>query len=627
MPLVKLQFEPGVNKERTVYSNTGGWFDCDLVRFRYGLPERMGGWTKRNSTAFLGTPRHLHLWTLLDTTPQIGIGTHLKYYLDKGSALFDITPLREIVDENATDPFDVSDGSAVVTVNDTAHGAATGDFVTISDVPGDFNGIQATEINANHQITQVIDNDSYTITLTTPATSTANGVGSGAAAVVDFDYEIGAGLNDTMQGLGWGRNEWQVSTGSRGWGDDGIDDFIGRQRLWSADNFGEDLFINPRDGGIYYWDATDGENVRAEKLEDQGTDDAPEVCRQIIVSTEDRHLLALGCAPLGAPTVQDPLLIRWCDQEDFTIWVPASTNTAGELRLSNGSYIVGGVRTKREILVWTDTALHSVQFTGAPNYFSLRLVGTNVSLIGPNAAVEADDLVYWMGRNNFFVYSGTVQTIPCSLRSYVFDDININQYDKFFAGLNRSHYEVFFFYASAASDEIDRYVVFNYMEKVWYHGNLVRTCWEDRNFTAFPLAGGNDGFLYNHEDGWDDGSATPPAGLNPYIESSDIELPGDGYQFGFIRRLIPDVTFENSDAAMPSVVVTITPRDFPGEAYKSADAPTIARSVSTPVEQYTKHAHIRLRGRALKYRIESSDMGVFWRHGASRIEVRPDGRR
>ncbi len=255
------------------------------------------------------------------------------------------------------------------------------------------------------------------------------------------------------------------------------------------------------------------------------------------------------------------------------------------------------------------------------------MVGTNVSLIGPNAAVEADDAVYWMGRNNFFVYTGTVQTIPCSLRSYVFDDININQYEKFTAGLNRSHYEVFFFYCSKSSDEIDRYVVFNYMERAWYHGSMVRTVWQDRNFTAFPLAAGTDGYLYNHEDGWDDGESDPPVALAPYIESSDIELPGDGYQFAFIRRLIPDVTFENSTMEAPSVVITITPRDYPGFGYKSADAPEITRSASVPVELYTKHAHIRLRGRAIKYKIESSDKGVFWRQGIPRIEVRPDGRR
>jgi hypothetical protein len=624
MPLVKLEFQPGINKEKTVYSNTGGWYDCNLVRFRFGLPERMGGWTQRNGTAFLGTSRHLHLWTLLDTTPLIGVGTHLKYYLDKSGTYNDITPLREAGTNLGATPFNLVINSAVVTVNDTAHGSATGDYVTMSNATTDFNGILAAELNANHLMT-VIDNDSYTITLTTVASSNQTGVGPDTYAVA---YEIGTGLNDTVQGIGWGRNEWQDGTGSRGWGGDGIDDFVGRGRLWSADNFGEDLIFNARDGGIYYWDATDGVTARAELLQDQGGASAvPEVCRQIIISTEDRHILALGCGPLGAETVQDPMLIRWPDQESFVDWTPSSTNTAGSLRLSNGSYIVGGIRTKREILVWTDTALHTIQFTGPPNIFGLRLVATNTSLIGPNAVVEADDAVYWMGRNNFFVYTGTTQTIPCSLRSHVFDNININQYDKFCAGLNRSHYEVFFFYCSKTSNENDLYVCFNYMEKVWYHGSLSRTCWADRNFTAFPLAGTTDGYLYNHEDGWDDGSQAPAAALNPYIESSDIELPGEGYQFAFIRRLIPDVTFQNSTVEAPMATVTMTPRDFPGFGYKTADAPTLTRSASTPVELYTKHAHVRLRGRALKYRIESSGLGVFWRQGTPRIEVRPDGRR
>lgn len=623
MPLIKLEFQPGVNKETTNYDTTGTWYDCNLVRFRMGKPERMGGWTQRNATAFLGIPRKLHLWTLLDTSNLVSVGTHLKFYLDQSGSYNDITPLAS-TQTGLTNPFNLVSGSAVVTVNDTAHGQATGDFVTISSVDADFNGILAAEINANHQIT-VVDNDSYTITLTTVAGSNQTGVGG---ATITAAYEISTGQEDTVQGLGWGRNAYQVSTGSRGWGDDGTNDFLSTQRLWSIDNFGEDLIFNARDGGIYYWDATDGLAVRAEPLEDQaGASAVPTICRQIIVSTEDRHILALGCGPLGAEGVQDPLLIRWPDQESLVDWTPSNTNTAGNLRLSSGSYIVGGVRTKREILVWTDIALHSVQFTGPPNYFSLKLVGTNTSLIGPNAVVEADDSIYWMGRNNFFMYSGTIQTIPCSLREYVFSDINTNQYDKFHAGLNRSHYEVWFFYCSAASDEIDRYVVFNYMEKVWYHGSLVRTCWNDRSFTSFPLAGGTDGHLYNHEDGWDDGSATPATALSPYIESADIELPGDGYQFAFIRRLIPDMTFNNSTVMGPKATITLTPRDFPGIGYKAADASAITRSASTPVELYTKHAHVRLRGRALKYKVESSDLGVFWRDGDPRIEVRPDGRR
>jgi hypothetical protein len=624
MPLVKLEFQPGINKEKTVYSNTGGWYDCNLVRFRFGLPERMGGWTQRNGTAFLGTSRHLHLWTLLDTTPLIGVGTHLKYYLDKSGTYNDITPLREILDEGLTTPFDVTSASAVITVNDTAHAAATGDYVTISGVTPSFNGIVLAEINANHQIT-VIDNDSYTVTVTTAATSSGTGVGGGT---INIAYEIGTGLNDTVQGIGWGRNEWQDGTGSRGWGADGIDDFIGRLRLWSADNFGEDLILNARDGGIYYWDATDGVTARAELLQDQGGASAvPEVCRQIIISTEDRHILALGCGPLGAETVQDPMLIRWPDQESFVDWTPSSTNTAGALRLSNGSYIVGGIRTKREILVWTDTALHTIQFTGPPNIFGLRLVATNTNLIGPNAVVEADDAVYWMGRNNFFVYTGTTQTIPCSLRSHVFDNININQYDKFCAGLNRSHYEV----SSFIVPRLRTRTIYTSASITWKRSGITAVCrglaGRTETLPPFPWPEPRMGICTTTKTVGMMDRRHRQRRLNPYIESSDIELPGEGYQFAFIRRLIPDVTFQNSTVEAPMATVTMTPRDFPGFGYKTADAPTLTRSASTPVELYTKHAHVRLRGRALKYRIESSGLGVFWRQGTPRIEVRPDGRR
>jgi len=444
-------------------------------------------------------------------------------------------------------------------------------------------------------------------------------LGNGGTAVVGA-YQISIGLDTSTFGAGWGVGFWGRGT----WGSAAATPIItSTLRIWSHDNFGEDLLINPRNGGIYYWDRTSGLGSRAVSLDSlPGASATPTIAKQIIVSDRDRHVIAFGCDPESTPGVQDPLTIRFSTQENLTDWAATATNTAGELRLGSGSEIVTAVETRQQVLVYTDTALYAMQYLGPPFTFGINLVSENITTMSPLSAIAVEDNVFWMGLKEFYVYGGTVQRLPCTVRDYVFSDFNFDQREKVVASTNTAFSEIWWFYPSADSDVNDRYVVYNYMEQAWYYGTLNRTFWMDRSIYDNPIAAGTDNYLYEQETGFDaDGSA-----LTAYIESSQIDL-GDGEQFAFIRRMIPDITFRNSTALTPTVQMTLKTRNFPGGAYLQSTDKDIVKTASVPVEQYTDQVHVRLRGRSFALRVESDETGVGWRLGSPRVDVRPDGRR
>lgn len=639
MPLTKLQFKPGVNRETTSYTNEGGWFDVDKVRFRFGMPEKIGGWVKRSQTnSFLGTCRALHPWVTLNLDKFIGVGTSEKYYIEQGNAFTDITPIRETTAAGDV-TFSATDGDATITVTDTAHGAVVDDFVTFSGAASLGGNITANVLNQEYKIASIVDNDTYTIearevaTLTditidgaySPTLVTANSsdTGNGGSSVVGA-YQINVGLDTTVVSSGWGVGTWGRST----WGS-AADVVLTTDtlRIWSHDNFGEDLIINVRDGGIYYWDSSVGLGSRAVNVTSlSGANKAPTSAKQVLVSDIDRHVIAFGCDSEANPGVEDPLLIRFSDQESVTDWETRSDNTAGELRLGSGSEIIMAIETRQQILVFTDASLYTMQFLGPPFTFGVTLVSEQITVQSPLSAVAVDDNVFWMGQSEFYAYGGTVQRLPCSVRDYVFDDFNENQSEKVVGSLNNEHSEIWWFYPSSSSEDVDRYVVYNYTEKVWYYGNLGRTAWIDRGIFDRPIAASNDGFLYEHEQGFDDGSTNPATPITAYIESSQVDI-GDGDNFAFIRRLIPDVTFLDSTANTPSAVMTLKTRNFPGGNYLNSVASTIEKTASVPVEQFTQDAHIRLRGRSFALRVSSDGAGVSWRLGSPRVDIRTDGRR
>jgi hypothetical protein len=704
VPLTKLQFQPGVNRETTSYSNEGGWFDCDKVRFRFGFPEKIGGWQKTSGTYFLGTCRALHPWVALQGEQYLGVGTHLKYYINEGGAYNDITPIRattaagdvtfaasantlgaDVAVNEATITltsgagfpdtgvikinseviryasissntlsglergFDGtteaahSSGAAVtcstLRVTDTNHGAENNDFVTFSGAATLGDIITANVLNQEYQVSHRVSANEYliearavesmsTITTTTGYTptyvfATTSDSGSGGASVVGA-YQISTGLDTTIVGTGWGAGTWSRGT----WGSSANLAASGQTlRIWSHDNFGEDLLINVRDEGIYYWDKTNGTSARAVELSSlTGANTTPTIAKKVLVSDRDRHIIAFGCDPENNIGTQDPLLIRFSDQESLTEWNSLPTNTAGDLRLGSGSAIVNAIETRQQILVFTDTSLHTMQYLGPPFTFGINLVSENTTIAGPLAAIPVEDNVFWMGAQEFYVYGGTVQRLPCTVRDYVFSDINEDQLEKVTAGSNTAFSEVWWFYPSASSTENDRYVVYNYEQQVWYYGTLSRTCWLDRGVENYPVAAGTDQVLYYHEFGLDDGSYSPASAISAYIESSQIDI-GDGENFAFIRRMIPDLTFRDSTNGTPSATMTVKVRNFPGGNYLNSAPKTVEKTASLPVEQFTEQLHLRLRGRSFAFRIETTDTGVSWRLGSPRLDIRPDGRR
>jgi len=710
MPLTKLQFKPGINREITKYSNEGGWVDCDKIRFRFGYPEKFGGWEKMSSNTYQGTARRLHNWLALDGSNFLGIGTHLKYYIEEGGTFNDVTPVRASTTNSTT--FSATNGSANVTVTESNHGAAENDFVTFSNAVSLGGLVTASILNAEHQIVSVTNANTYVITVSVTANASDSGNGGSAT---DAEYQITVGLDSQVGGTGWGAGlfggttagalttqlnealdnsetaidvdsatgitagdtilieEELITVGTissntlgtgggpstrgasgttaathadntivrlavgnassdddfTGWGIAAVSGTTREIRTWSHDNFGEDLLINTRDGAVYLWDKTNGLSTRAVELSTlAGAANTPTVAKQVLVSDIDRHVLCFGTNTYGT-TVQDPLMIRWSNQESVSNWTISSDTTAGSLRLGSGSEFVQAVETKREILVYTDTSLHSMRFIGGDFVFGIQQIASNITIMGPKAAVATEDFVFWMGRDSFYVYAGGTQTLPCTVKDKVFLDFNNQQRDKVVAGVNSEFGEVIWFYPSETNSlnnggtgDIDKYVVYNYNEKVWYFGNLVRTAWMDRGIRQFPIAASSS-YLYNHETGYDDdGSA-----MSSFIESAPMDI-GDGDKFSLVQKVIPDLTFEGSvNQSTPVANFTLKARNEPGEDYGNTSAGSATRTATSPVELFTNQIDLRARGRSFALRVDSDATGMKWKLGSPRVSIRPDGRR
>jgi len=636
MPLSKLQFRPGINKETTSYSNEGGWFDCDKVRFRAGFPEKIGGWAKKTPNSHLGVTRALHPWQTISLANYLGVGTNEKYYVLYGGAYYDVTPLRATTSAGDV-TFSATDGSSTITVTDTSHGAIVGDFVTFSGAASLGGNITAEVLNQEYKIVTVPTANTFTITarevnpvsritvngIYTPVAVTANSSdsGNGGSSTVGA-YQLNIGLNTSITGDGWNAGTWGRGT----WNSATTPTVESVLRLWTHDNFGEDLVINIFNGGLYYYDSSSGLTNRAVVLSSvAGAVSPPSVAVKVLVSDVDLHVIAFGCDSEDDPGTQDPLLIRFSDQRNALDWKATVDNTAGDLKISSGSKIITAIETKREILVFTDTSIYSMQFIGPPDTFGITIVSEGISIRSPNSAVAIEDNVFWMGNNEFYVYNGAVQKIPCTLRDFVFSDFNNLQAEKVFAGVNSSFSEIWWFYSSADSNEINKYVIYNYQQQIWYFGSLSRTAWLDRGVNELPTAASPDYYLYNHETGDDDGSTDPVTAITAHIESSQMDI-GEGDQFTFISRIIPDITFRNSDIGKKASL-SLKARNFPGGNYLQTDSAEISKTATVPVEQFTNDAFIRLRGRSFALRVESTETGISWRLGSPRIDIRPDGRR
>jgi len=732
MPLQKLQFRPGINREGTTLSNEGGWFESDKIRFRSGYPEKLGGWvldTGANASTlqppagdYWGICRAMWNWLNLSGYNLLALGTNLKYYIQNGTGgnVYDVTPIR--VTTSAGDvTFAASTGSPIITVTDPGHGAQAGDFVIFSGAVSLGGNITAAVLNAEFQITTYISSNQYTITASVNAA--AGDSGTGGSSVVGA-YQITTGNDIFTQNVGWGAGTWGgivlgtatnqlngainnavttitvdstttfsaagnilidsenisytsknstqflgctrglsgtgsgaaashadnatvvQSTTFTGWGSPApAGQGIGEQlRLWSQSNFGEDLVFNPRGGALYYWANAASPNTfnRGQLLGPSATvvtksgsisidSSCPTIANIVMVSDSSRFVLAFGCTDYGS-AIQNPMLIRWSDQESIATWAPAITNQAGSFTLSHGSQIVAAMQTRQEILVITDSAIYSMQYLGPPYVWSFQLLGDNISIMGPNAVATANNVTYWMGTDKFYMYSGRVETLPCSLRQYVYNDINLSQQFQFFASTNEGYNEIWWFYCSSNSTTIDRYVIFNHLERTWYYGTLARTYWLDSPLRATPMAAGYNGQLIYHENGNDDGTTNPATPITAYVQSSDFDI-GDGHNFGLVTRIIPDVTFDGSTVNNPSLDFTVRPRQFPGTNYGSSNSPTVT-SVDNyqnqryyTVQQFTEQVFVRVRGRQMAFKIVSNDLGVAWQLGVPRIDTRPDGRR
>ena len=739
MPLQKLQFRPGINREGTDYSNEGGWYACDKVRFRSGFPEKLGGWIRLSNSTFLGVCRALWNWATLAGANLLGVGTNLKYYIEQGGDYNDVTPIRVTFTAN-TSPNTVNciattNGSNVVTVTLTGYGGLTNDFVTVSGANA-IGSITAADLNQEHQITY-IDTSQFSFIVANAANST----GSGGGSTINVAFQIQTGLDVFIQGTGWGAGTWPsyitstltdpftcTSPGTtvtvtqtahglvngnsvafnsisgnvcgiasapfikafsitvvnvnaysfstiigsttfttsnngptggtvvvstpvapvRGWGA-AADIGIGQQlRLWTNDNFGEDLIIAPRGGAIYYWDATLGITSRAVELSTlasgatvPGTsytyaDFVPNRTNQVIGSAIQRFVITFGSNPYDPTdpaTPFDPLLVRWSDQEDPFMWVPDATNQSGEFRLNIGSFIMCAESTRQEILVWSDAAIYSMQYLGPPYVWGFQLLQDNISVMGPNATITINNVTYWMGTDKFFIYSGRVETLPCSLWQYIFNDINKDQAFQVFASSNERYSEVWWFYCSQNSNVIDKYIIYNYLERVWSYGTMSRSFWLDSPLRQYPMAAdiANNRILY-HEAAVDDVSGLTPVPIEAFIQSSDFDI-GDGHNFGFVWRILPDLTFNGSNVNQPKVTMTVRPRRNSGANYGTADSPEVPSEQNyTTVRNYDVQlfdgqVYTRLRGRQMAFRITSTDLGVAWQLGTPRIDIRNDGRR
>ncbi len=711
MPLQKLQFRPGVNRESTSLANEGGWFDCDKVRFRSGYPEKIGGWAALSYNTFQGVCRSLFNWVTLRGNNLLGVGTNLKFYVEDGGAYYDITPIR--LNTTNTTTFAAVNGSTTITVTDTgATGLQVEDFVTFSGAVTLGGNITAAILNSEFQIQSVLSGTSYTIISSVAANASDTGDGG---AGTDAAYQINAGPAVNTVGTGWGVSPWggfipgvaastlngaidavvttitvvstsaftasgaiwidgeyitysgktatdftgcvrgadgttaashlsgaQVSQSTTfpGWGEAYSDSSVPvALRLWSQSNFGEELLFSPRGGALFLWQpgsgATPAFGTRGTVV--SGTD-VPSQINQILVSDSTRIVICFGCNDYGAynTTPLDPLLIRWSAQESYTDWTPAITNQAGSFRLSRGSEIISALQTRQEIVVWTNAAIYSMQYLGPPFVWGFTLLADNISLVSPNAVATAAGVVYWMGVDKFYMYAGRVETLPCSVRQFVFTDINRDQEAQFFASTNEGFSEVWWFYCSKNSTVVDRYVIFNYLDRVWYYGTLNRTAWLDSPLRQFPQAATDNNLIVFHEAAIDNGETNPPSPINAYIQSSDFDID-DGHNYGFVWRMVPDITFDGSDTSgstsdKPFVTFTVRPKQNPGSSYGAATNPSVtsaqsyAGQTSYNVQQFTEIIYSRVRGRQMAFKVESNSLGTQWQLGVPRIDVRPDGR-
>ena len=709
MPLQKLTFRPGVNREGTNYSNEGGWYDCDKVRFRSGQVEKIGGWTRLSNGSFLGIARAMWNWINLEGTNYLGIGTNLKYYIEYGGGYYDVTPIRKTVNpmlgavppstgnpistaystlngsitatqtslvltsgtsfQNSpgiikidseqiyytgkstntltglirgynsttasTHATSAAVGCSTVTVTDVANGVVQNDFVTFAGLTA-TGGFTTGQLNVEQQVFNVISVDKYTVNISGVFSTSA--VTTGGGTVATATYQINTGLDIYVTGTGWGAGVW----GRGGWGSASSTQAVGSQlRLWSNDNYGQDLIIAPRGGGIYYWKSADGLTTRAKLLNDLSTTAGysgsyvPNKTLEISASSIQRFVIAFGANPYesGNPSsTYNPMLVRWSDQANQYQWVPDATNQAGEFALSHGSSIVAYVNTRQEILIWTDSALYSMQYVGAPYVWSFQLLMDNISIMSPNSIYTVNNVTYWMGNGKFYQYSGRVDTLASSLRQYVFEDLNQDQSFQVFAGGNEGYNEIWWFYCSAGSTTIDKYVIFNYLDKVWYYGTMARTAWLDSGIREYPMATDYNKRVLYHESSMNDVSSTSPAPINAYVQSSDFDI-GDGHNFGFVWRILPDVNFNGSNIDQPFVTMTVKPRQNSGTPYGTANVPEVqsANNYTTRgtynVQEFDGQVYTRLRGRQMNFRIESTELGVNWQLGTPRIDIRPDGRR
>jgi hypothetical protein len=772
MPLQKLTFRPGINREGTNYANEGGWYDCDKVRFRSGFPEKLGGWTQLTPTTYLGVARSMWNWVDLSSNNYLGVGTNLKYYIEWGGAYYDVTPIRKTVNPMAANPFAtaystlsatlsatattltltsassfpttggfirigseqiyyagvsgstltglrrgvnsttaVSHASAspvgcsTIQVTNTANGVVQNDFVTFSGATA-FGGFTTGNINAEQQVLNVIDVDHFTINISGVFSTSAT---SGGGSVVVAAYQINTGLDVYIVGNGWGAGYW----GRGGWGSPATIGIGSQLRLWSDDNFGQDLIIAPRGGAIYYWAAGSGGtsalNTRAVSLQTlantttmytttatftsgvttitltnvtnlvdgcyitgtgipantyvtsayvQGSTTVPisstttsissgnynvsyagqyvpNITNQVISSAIQRFVIAFGANPYTPATPNstfNPMLVRWSDQANPQQWVPQLTNQSGEYTLTNGSYIMQAQATRQEILIWTDSCLYSMQYQGSPYVWGFQVLMDNITVISPNSMITINNVTYWMGQEKFYMYSGRVETLPCSLRQYIFDDINQDQAYQIFCGANEGYNEVWWFYCSANSNVVDKYVIYNYLDSVWYYGTMGRTAWLDTGNRQYPLAADYNKRVLYHESSVDDVATSVATPINAYVQSSDFDI-GDGHNFGFVWRILPDVNFNGSNVNDPVVTMTVKPRQNSGTPYGAADNPAVqsydnySTRGSYDIQQFDGQVYTRLRGRQMSFRIESNTLGVAWQLGTPRIDIRNDGRR
>ena len=615
MPLKKLLLKAGVNRENTRYTSEGGWYECDKIRFRQGTPEKIGGWQRISSTTFQGVCRSLWNWVTLGSQNLIGVGTNLKFYLENGGAYNDITPLRATV--VLTDPFETTSGSPIVTVTDASGGYADGDFVTFSGA----SAVGGLTLNDEYQITLTIVANEYTIDAGANASSSATGGGTVTAA-----YQINVGTAFAIPLVGWGASSW----GSGTWGVGEVS--TNSIRLWSQSNFGEDLIFGPRGGAIYYWDATSGLTSRAVELSTlAGASNVPTDQNFIEISDINRFVFAFGANEFASATV-NPMLVRWSDQGNALNWTPSATTQAGFLTLSRGSKLVTAKQSRQEVLVWTDSALYSMQYVGAPVVWAAQLVGENISIAGQNAVAYANGVAYWMGKDKFYKYDGRTTPLRCDLRQFIFNDFNTQQYDQVVAGTNESYHEIWWFYCSTDQTTSDRYVVYNYMEDVWYYGTMSRSAWLDSGLRDHPLGATYSSNLVNHEQGVDDNETATTLPIHAYVASAEFDLD-DGHQFAFIWRILPDIRFDGSTSGSPSATMTLLPLANSGSGYSDPasvggnNAQAVTRTAVLPVEQFTGQIYTRVRGRQLAMKVESTGLGVTWQLGAPRLDMRPDGRR